>query len=124
MTSKESSRNPFVNQVFVVRRHQEVEDMIIETFASQSLRKSGLCRLVPVPRENVRSEKSQSLRKSGLCRLAEPDGWDATEPQSQSLRKSGETFAQLGKFFIRGSTISRRKSSYSKLSLCYYLTFS
>jgi len=35
-----------------------------------------------------------------------------------------ETFAQFVKFFILGSPISRLESGYSKLRLCYYLTFS
>ncbi len=59
-----SSRNPFVNQVFVVTTPIQKKAGL---FPSQSLRKSGLCRHI-LKKKSGFNDASQSLRKSGLCR--------------------------------------------------------
>ena len=113
-------RNPFVNQVFVVMEKLNKYEIEGRTYqASQSLRKSGLCRLsfagrngiwksaaasrnpfvnqvfvveykLTVPQFRAIAEESQSLRKSGLCRRVRYHVLNRTRWQeSQSLRKSG-----------------------------------
>ena len=114
-----NGRNPFVNQVFVVKMKQTRKVLVDDLGRSQSLRKSGLCRLYGAVRlwerfawygrnpfvnqvfvvlsdfpkpllKTARKWLSQSLRKSGLCRLSSVSGLDnGLASKSQSLRKSG-----------------------------------